>query len=86
VVISVGTAVLEARALMALLHKIARHQFGEALKVPNIATWWCGEQSKRKNAFAYEMQFSDKVADVWRFPSVGISLELMRMAGDSVAI
>jgi uncharacterized circularly permuted ATP-grasp superfamily protein len=55
VVISVGTAVLEARALMALLHKIARHQFGEALKVSNIATWWCGEQSKRKNAFAYEM-------------------------------
>jgi uncharacterized circularly permuted ATP-grasp superfamily protein len=47
--------VLEARALMAFLHKIALHQFGEALKVPNIATSWCGEQSKRNNAFAYEM-------------------------------
>jgi uncharacterized circularly permuted ATP-grasp superfamily protein len=55
VIISVGTSVLEARALMAFSHKIARHQFCEALKVPNIATWWCGEQSKSKNAFAFEM-------------------------------
>ena len=49
---SIGAAVLETRALMAFLPKIARQHFGEALKLPNIATWWCGEQSKRDHVIA----------------------------------
>jgi uncharacterized circularly permuted ATP-grasp superfamily protein/uncharacterized alpha-E superfamily protein len=49
---SVGAAVLETRALMAFLPKIARQHFGEGLKLPNIATWWCGEQSKRDHVIA----------------------------------
>ncbi|WP_372988897.1 circularly permuted type 2 ATP-grasp protein [Sulfitobacter sp.] len=44
---AVGAAVLETRALMAFLPKIARQHFGAALKLPNIATWWCGQETAR---------------------------------------
>jgi uncharacterized circularly permuted ATP-grasp superfamily protein/uncharacterized alpha-E superfamily protein len=42
-----GSGVLETRALMAFLPKIARKLLGEPLAMPNIATWWCGQQSAR---------------------------------------
>jgi uncharacterized circularly permuted ATP-grasp superfamily protein/uncharacterized alpha-E superfamily protein len=40
---ALGSGVLEARALMAFLPRIARALTGEALALPNIATWWCGQ-------------------------------------------
>ncbi|GAA4224217.1 putative circularly permuted ATP-grasp superfamily protein/putative alpha-E superfamily protein [Sagittula marina] len=40
---ALGSGVLEARALMAFLPRICRQLTGEALKLPNIATWWCGQ-------------------------------------------
>lgn len=49
---SLGAAVLETRALMAFLPKIARQHFGEPLKLPNIATWWCGDPAKRDHVIA----------------------------------
>lgn len=52
VVNSVGAAVLETRALMAFLPKIAHKHFGEPLKLPNIATWWCGQKSERDHVIA----------------------------------
>lgn len=38
---SLGSGVLETRALMAFLPKLARHLTGAPLALPNIATWWC---------------------------------------------
>ncbi|TMV15276.1 circularly permuted type 2 ATP-grasp protein [Arenibacterium halophilum] len=38
-----GSGVLETRAMMAFLPRIARTLLGEPLKLPNIATWWCGQ-------------------------------------------
>lgn len=49
---SVGAAVLETRALMAFLPQIARKHFGAPLKLPNIATWWCGQKSERDHVMA----------------------------------
>ena len=46
---ALGTGVLETRALMAFLPRIARHLMGEPLKMPNIATWWCGQAAERKH-------------------------------------
>jgi len=40
---ALGSGVLEARALLAFLPRIARHLLGEPLTLPNIATWWCGQ-------------------------------------------
>jgi uncharacterized circularly permuted ATP-grasp superfamily protein/uncharacterized alpha-E superfamily protein len=47
-----GSGVLETRALMAFLPKIARKLLGEPLAMPNIATWWCGQQRARDYVLA----------------------------------
>ncbi|PTW51421.1 circularly permuted type 2 ATP-grasp protein [Rhodovulum kholense] len=47
-----GSGVLEARALMAFLPRICEKLMGEPLKLPNIATWWCGQDLERD--YVYE--------------------------------
>ena len=42
-----GSGALESRALMAFLPRICEALTGEPLKLPNIATWWCGQPSER---------------------------------------
>lgn len=42
-----GSGVLEARALMAFLPRISEALRNEPLKLPNIATWWCGHDAER---------------------------------------
>ncbi|MEQ8558161.1 MAG: circularly permuted type 2 ATP-grasp protein [Henriciella sp.] len=46
---ALGTGVLETRALMAFLPRIARQWLGEPLTLPNIATWWCGQAKERRH-------------------------------------
>lgn len=46
-----GSGVLEARALMAFLPHICRVLMGEPLKLPNIATWWCGQNAERRYVY-----------------------------------
>lgn len=48
----VGAGVLETRALMAFFPKIARAHLGRGLALPNIATWWCGQDSQRDHVRA----------------------------------
>lgn len=48
----VGAGVLETRALMAFFPKIARAHLGRGLALPNIATWWCGQDSQRDHVIA----------------------------------
>jgi uncharacterized alpha-E superfamily protein len=40
---ALGSGLLESSALLAFLPTLSKHLLGEALKMPNIATWWCGE-------------------------------------------
>ncbi len=42
-----GAGFIESRALMSFIPRIARHLTGEDLAMPNIATWWCGQQRAR---------------------------------------
>ncbi|MGY3670882.1 circularly permuted type 2 ATP-grasp protein (plasmid) [Marinovum sp. KMM 9989] len=49
---AVGAGVLETRALMAFLPKIARARLGRGLAMSNIATWWCGQDSQRDHVIA----------------------------------
>ena len=44
---ALGAGILETRALMAFLPRICEQLTGEALKLPNIATWWCGQPAER---------------------------------------
>src|SRR3954468_3943090 len=42
-----GSGVLEARAMLGFLPALSRRLVGEELKMPHIATWWCGQRSAR---------------------------------------
>ena len=44
---ALGSGVLEMRAMMAFLPKISEVLTGEPLRLPNIATWWCGQPTER---------------------------------------
>lgn len=45
---ALGSGVLETRALLAFMPRIARQLLGEPLKLANIATWWCGGARERR--------------------------------------
>jgi uncharacterized circularly permuted ATP-grasp superfamily protein/uncharacterized alpha-E superfamily protein len=49
---ALGSGVLETRALMAFLPKLARDLAGGPLKIANIATWWCGDPKARAQVMA----------------------------------
>jgi len=40
-----GSAVLESTALLGFLPALSEHLLGEALSLPSVATWWCGERA-----------------------------------------
>lgn len=42
-----GSGVLESKSLLGFLPKLCRRLLGEELKMPNVATWWCGQPSAR---------------------------------------
>jgi len=43
----IGSGVLENPGLMAFLPGVARYLLGEDLKLPSVATWWCGQERER---------------------------------------
>ncbi len=45
---AIGSGVLETRALLAFLPRIASEWAGRPLKMPNIATWWCGQPREKE--------------------------------------
>ncbi len=49
---ALGSGVLEMRALLAFLPRIAPVILGEPLLLPNIATWWCGGEKERAHVRA----------------------------------
>ncbi len=46
---ALGSGVLEMRALLAFMPRLAQALLDEPLKLPNIATWWCGQESEREH-------------------------------------
>ncbi|MDY6942485.1 MAG: circularly permuted type 2 ATP-grasp protein [Pseudomonadota bacterium] len=42
-----GTGLLENPALMAFLPRLCRTLLGEDLRLPSVATWWCGQPQER---------------------------------------
>ena len=40
-----GSAFLESPALLGFLPALSEHLLGEALRLPSLSTWWCGEQA-----------------------------------------
>jgi uncharacterized circularly permuted ATP-grasp superfamily protein/uncharacterized alpha-E superfamily protein len=42
-----GSSILENPALLAFLPRLSRHFLNEELKLPSVATWWCGQARER---------------------------------------
>jgi uncharacterized circularly permuted ATP-grasp superfamily protein/uncharacterized alpha-E superfamily protein len=40
---ALGSGAIETAAIMPFLPGLARHLLGEQLKLPSVATWWCGQ-------------------------------------------
>ena len=53
-----GTGVMESKALLGFLPKLCRQVLGEELRLPNIATWWCGQPQQQERV---ENNFDDLV-------------------------
>jgi len=49
---ALGSGILETRAFLAFLPRIAEALTGAPLKLPNIATWWCGQEAEREHVKA----------------------------------
>src|SRR4051794_26013963 len=47
-----GSGVMEARALLGFLPSLSRRFFSEELKIPHIATWWCGQKAAREQVLS----------------------------------
>ncbi|HTR40551.1 MAG TPA: circularly permuted type 2 ATP-grasp protein, partial [Pseudomonadales bacterium] len=43
-----GSGLVQSPALMSFLPGLCKHILGEELKLPSVATWWCGQESARK--------------------------------------
>lgn len=54
---AIGTGLVQSPAYMAFLPGLCRHLLGEDLKLPSVATWWCGQQKARK----YVLENLDKL-------------------------
>jgi uncharacterized circularly permuted ATP-grasp superfamily protein/uncharacterized alpha-E superfamily protein len=43
-----GSGLLQSPAFMSFLPGLCRHLLGEPLKLPSVATWWCGQKSAER--------------------------------------
>lgn len=54
---ALGSGLVQSPALMAFLPGLCRKLLGEDLKVPSVATWWCGQAKERE----YVLQHLDEI-------------------------
>ncbi|MGI9075477.1 MAG: circularly permuted type 2 ATP-grasp protein [Bryobacteraceae bacterium] len=65
---ALGSGLIETAAIMPFLPGLSKHLLGERLKLPSVATWWCGEDY----ALAQVLEHLDGVVVKPAFPSRGM--------------
>jgi uncharacterized circularly permuted ATP-grasp superfamily protein/uncharacterized alpha-E superfamily protein len=65
---ALGSGVIETAAIMPFLPGLARKLLGEALKLPSVATWWCGQEYARD----WVLEHLDQVVVKPAFPLRGM--------------
>jgi uncharacterized circularly permuted ATP-grasp superfamily protein/uncharacterized alpha-E superfamily protein len=65
---ALGSGLIETAAVMPFLPGLSRHLLGEKLKLPSVATWWCGQTS----ALDWVLNHLDSVVVKPAFPSRGM--------------
>ncbi len=46
---ALGSGLLQSPAFLSFLPGLCRHVLGEELKLPSVATWWCGQKAAEKH-------------------------------------
>jgi uncharacterized circularly permuted ATP-grasp superfamily protein len=64
---ALGSGLIETSAIMPFLPGLSKHLFGEKLKLPSVATWWCGQPY----ALDWVLSHLDSVVVKPAFPSRG---------------
>ena len=62
---ALGSGLIESASVMPFLPGLARDLLGQELKLPSVATWWCGQ----KDALAWVLDHLDSVVVKPAFPS-----------------
>ena len=65
---ALGSGLIETSAIMPFLPGLSKHLFGEKLKLPSVATWWCGQPY----ALDWVLNHLDSVVVKPAFPSRGM--------------
>jgi uncharacterized circularly permuted ATP-grasp superfamily protein/uncharacterized alpha-E superfamily protein len=65
---ALGSGLIESAAIMPFLPGLARHLLGEELKLPSVATWWCGQPK----ALEWVLQHLESVVLKPAFPASGM--------------
>jgi uncharacterized alpha-E superfamily protein len=65
---ALGSGVIETAAIMPFLPGLSRHMTGESLKLPSVATWWCGQSY----ALEWVLNHLDSIVLKPAFPSRGM--------------
>ena len=47
-----GSGVVESKSLLGFLPKLCRRLLNEDLRMPNVATWWCGQELERERVLS----------------------------------
>ena len=74
---ALGSGVIESGALLGFLPRLAQRLTGESLRLPSIATWWCGERAALDDALEQVEHLVFKAADPaqWFAPIFGQDLD-----------
>jgi uncharacterized circularly permuted ATP-grasp superfamily protein/uncharacterized alpha-E superfamily protein len=50
---ALGSGLLQSPAFMSFLPGLCKHVLGEELKLPSVATWWCGQKTAQLHVFEH---------------------------------
>lgn len=64
---ALGSGLMETASHMAFLPALCRHLLGEDLRMPSVATWWCGDEAPRR----YVLEHLEQVVIKPAFPRFG---------------
>jgi len=50
---ALGSGLVQSPAFMSFLPGLCKHLLGDKLKLPSVATWWCGQKAAREHVLAH---------------------------------
>ncbi|HEY3862179.1 MAG TPA: circularly permuted type 2 ATP-grasp protein [Verrucomicrobiae bacterium] len=65
---ALGAGLLQSPAIMAFLPGLCELMLGEKLKIPSVATWWCGQEAARRHVLENLHRLPVRPAFRWNAP------------------